>query len=287
MGSSGEVVKFKERERTTEAKAWDDRLTLQFTDTDPKVHELSIERIENLPTLYIAGDSTSTDQAAEPYNSWGQMITRFFKPDIAVANNGESGETLRSFKGEKRWAKMMSVVKPGDYVMIQFGHNDQKEKGEGVGALTTYKADLKAFVADVRQRGATAIVVTPVNRRTFDGKGKIINSLGDFPPAVRQVAEEDHVTMVDLNAMSKPLYEAFGPEESGKLFAKGDGTHHSDFGSYELAKCVAHGLRESRLPLAKLIVPAVESFDPAHPDSFEQFDLPPDPAATSIKPYGQ
>jgi hypothetical protein len=105
----------------------------------------------------------------------------------------------------------LSVIKPGDYVLIQMGHNDQKEKGEGVGAFTSYKSDLKRFVADARQHGATPVLVTPMHRLTFDAEGKITNSLGDYPEAVRQAAKEENVALIDLNAMSKLFYEALGP----------------------------------------------------------------------------
>ncbi len=284
--AGGERVKFKEREQTSEAWAWDDRLTLEFSDRQPKLCTLTIEKAA-VPTIYIAGDSTSTDQAKEPYNSWGQMLTRFFQPDIAIANHGESGETARSFAGERRWAKVMSVIKPGDYVFIQFGHNDQKERGEGIGAFTSYKAELKRFVKETREHGATPVLITPVNRRTFDAEGKVTNSLGDFPEAVRQAANEDKVALIDLNAMSKVLYEALGPEGSGFLFAGEDHTHHSDYGSYELAKCVARGIREAHLPIAKDLATDVADFDPAHPDPYAQFALPPDPDFTAVKPYGQ
>ncbi len=285
IGSTGQVVKFKEREKTSEARAWDDKLTLQFSDASPKVSVLSVEKVE-VPTVYIAGDSTSTDQSKEPYNSWGQMITAFFKPDVAIANNGESGETARSFFGENRWAKVMSVIQKGDYILIQFGHNDQKEKGEGVGAFTTYKAELERMVKEARDHGATPILVTPMNRRTFDESGKITNSLGDFPAAVRKAADEQQVALIDLNAISKTLYEALGPEGSGKLFAGDDHTHHSDYGSYELAKCIVYGIKQGNLPLAKFLKTDLPAFDPAHPDPFDKFDLPADPDSTAIKPYG-
>ena len=97
---SGEV-RLKDRERTSEARAWDNRITLEFSDAHPAVCGVEIEKADGIPTIFIAGDSTSTDQPVEPYNSWGQMLTRFFKPDIAVANHGESGESLRGFIGEQ------------------------------------------------------------------------------------------------------------------------------------------------------------------------------------------
>lgn len=282
---SGAQVRLKEREKTLEAAAWDDKLTLEFSNNNPRLARLVIEPAD-VPTLYIAGDSTSTDQPREPFNSWGQMLTRFFGPDIAVSNQGESGEALRPFIAENRLAKLMSSMRRGDFLLIQFGHNDQKERGDGVGAFTTYKADLKRFVVETRQHGAIPILITSMQRRTFDTAGKITNSLGDYPEAVRQVAREDGVALIDLNAMSKVLYEALGPEGSGKLFAGNDHTHHSDYGSYELAKCVVQGIRASHSPLARYLVADLPPFHPDAPDPFSQFDIPPDPAAAAVKPYG-
>jgi hypothetical protein len=125
--STGGVVRLKDREKAGEAWAWDDKLTIEFTDTRPAVCAVEIEKAGDLPTIFIAGDSTSTDQPGEPHSSWGQSLPRFFRPEIGVANHGESGESLRSFIGELRLAKVMSVIRPGDYLLIQMGHNDQKE----------------------------------------------------------------------------------------------------------------------------------------------------------------
>ena len=284
--AGGGEVRLKDREKTSEARAWDNRITLEFSDAHPAVCAVEIEKADAIPTIFIAGDSTSTDQPVEPYNSWGQMLTRFFKPDIAVANHGESGEFLRSFIGELRLAKLMSVIKPGDYLFIQMGHNDQKEKGEGIGAFTSYKTDLKKFVAEARRHDAIPVLITSVNRLTFDTAGKITNSLGDYPEAVRQTAKEENVTLIDLNAMSKLFYEALGPTDAHVAFAGKDTTHHSDYGSYELAKCIVEGIRQSKLPLVKYLFDT-PPFDPAHPDPFARFDLPPDPAAPPQRPYGQ
>src|SRR5438067_5359594 len=136
-------VKLKDREKTTEIWNWDEKLTLEFNNTSPKVCALEITPAERVPTVFLLGDSTVCDQPREPYNSWGQMLPRFFRAGVAVANYAESGESLRSFIAEKRLEKILSVIKPGDWLFIQFGHNDMKEKGEGVGAFTTYKRDLE------------------------------------------------------------------------------------------------------------------------------------------------
>ena len=284
--AGGGEVKLKPRETTLEAWAWDDRITLEFTDTHPAVGEVTIEKAGQVPTLYIAGDSTSTDQPGEPFNSWGQMLPRFFEPEIAIANHGESGESLKSFSGARRLQKIMSVIQPGDYLFIQMGHNDQKEQGEGVGAFTTYADSLRKFVAAAKEHGATPVLVTPVNRLTFNANGKITNSLGDFPEAVRRVAKEENVALIDLNAMSKLFYEAMGPVEAHLAFAGNDTTHHSNYGSYELAKCIVEGIRQDRLPLADYLVHGLPVFDPRHPDPISTFDVPAEPSAAPRKPYG-
>jgi len=279
-------VKLKDREKTTEAWAWDEKLTLEFNNSHPSVNAIEIVRGDKLPTIYLLGDSTVCDQPSEPYSSWGQMLTRFFKPDVVVANNAESGESLRSSLGARRLDKVVSTMKAGDYLLIQYGHNDEKEKGEGVGAFTTYKADLKKFVAAARERGAVPVLITPVQRRTFDPLGKITNSHGDYPEAVRQAAREEKVALIDLHAMSTKFYEALGPEKSKLAFKDGDGTHHNSYGSYELAKCVVEGIRAAKLGIAKYLVNEVRAFDPSRPDPLESFSLPPSPAVTNTRPLG-
>jgi lysophospholipase L1-like esterase len=166
------------------------------------------------------------------------------------------------------------------------GHNDQKETGEGIGAFTSYKTDLKRFVADTRQHGATPVLVTSMNRMTFDAQGKITNSLGDYPEAVRQAAKEENVALIDLNAMSKLFYEAIGPADAHLAFAGSDTTHHDNYGSYELAKCIVEGIRQDKLPIAKYLFDT-PPFDPAHPDPVSKFDIPAEPARDAQRPYGQ
>jgi len=284
--AGGGEVKLKDREKTSEAWAWDEKLTLEFSNARPAVAGVEIVRVEDVPTVYLAGDSTVTDQPKEPHNSWGQMLPRFFGDRVAIANHSESGESLHSFIGERRLAKVMSVIKPGDFLIVQMGHNDEKLKGDGVGAFTTFKAELKQFVAEARQHGANPILVTPMHRRTFDSDGKITNSHGDFPEAVRQAAKEEKVPLIDLTALSKTLYEAMGPAESVKAFAPGDGTHHNSWGSYELARCVVETIRKSDLGLSKFLAGDVKAFNPAAPDPLAKFDIPASPGITTVKPYG-
>jgi lysophospholipase L1-like esterase len=281
----GGEVKLKDREKNIEAWAWDEKLTLEFNGEHPTVSAIEITPAE-VPTIFLLGDSTVCDQPLEPYSSWGQMLTRFFGPGVAIANHAESGESLRSSLGARRLDKVLSLIKPGDYLFIQYGHNDQKEKGEGVGAFTTYKSDLKMFVAEARKRGATPVLLTSVNRRNFNDQGKVYSTLGDYPEAVRQVANEEKVALIDLNAMSKAFYEALGPERSALAFKEGDGTHHNNYGAYELARCVVEGIKANNLGIAKFLTNDVAAFDPSRPDPPEYFKIPASPLRSEVKPPG-
>jgi lysophospholipase L1-like esterase len=286
---AGEVRLKAPRETTQEAWAWDNRLTLEFGNSRPAVCAVEIEKVD-VPTIFLLGDSTVCDQPQEPYTSWGQMLTRFFKPTVAVANHGESGESYTASLGRRRIDKIASLMKPGDYLLMQFGHNDQKEKGEGVGPFTSYKANLKKHIALVRVRGGIAVVVSPMERRAFGADGKLKPSLTDFAEASRQAAVEEGTAFIDLNAMSRQFYMVLGPARSALAFAapggKQDNTHHNNYGAYELAKCIVQGIRENKLGIAKDIVDDFQGFDPAHPDPLETFTLPADPSPPSQRPLG-
>ncbi|HUJ42761.1 MAG TPA: GDSL-type esterase/lipase family protein [Opitutaceae bacterium] len=273
---------------------WDDRLTLEFNPGAAPgrscVCAVELAQADDLPTVFLAGDSTLTDQPREPGASWGQMLPRFLKPTVAVANHAESGETLKSFISELRLVKILSQMKRGDYLFIQFGHNDEKQNWPQtyVDAHTTYKAYLKVFIAEARLRGATPVLVTPMQRRQFDAEGRIRNSHGDYPAAMRAVAQEEQVVLIDLEAMSRAFYEALGPEKAPLAFSGGgrDATHHDNYGAYELAKCVVQGIRDNRLPLAADIVDDFTGFDPAHPDAPETLVVAPSPLSTTEHPRG-
>jgi lysophospholipase L1-like esterase len=261
---------------------WDNKLTLEFNSAHPSFRSLTIEPVKET-TIYLAGDATVVDQDVEPWAAWGQMLPRFFRPGVILANHAESGETIKSFVGERRLAKIMSVIQPGDYLFMQFGHNDQKPNAV---SLDDYKKLLSDYIVQTRAKGATPVLVTSMNRRTFDAEGKITNSLAGYPDAMRQVAADQRVALIDLNAMSKTLFEAMGPEESMKAFmhypanafpnqteAISDNTHFNKYGAYELARCVVHGIRAAKLPLRKLLTKDAVDFNPAQPDPRATFDL--------------
>jgi lysophospholipase L1-like esterase len=271
---------------------WDTKLTLEFNGDNPSFRSILIEPIKET-TIYLAGDSTVVDQDVEPWAAWGQMLPRFFRPGVVIANHAESGETIKSFDGEQRFAKVWSLIRPGDYLFMQFGHNDMKPNAV---SLEDYKRLMVEAIEKTREKGATPVLVTSMNRRTFDADGKITNSLAGYPDAVREVAAAQHAALIDLNAMSKLLFEVLGPEGSMKAFmhypansfpdqteAISDDTHFNKYGAYELARCVVHGIREAKLPIRKLLTKDVEDFNPAQPDPEGTFDLPatPIPAKTA------
>jgi lysophospholipase L1-like esterase len=276
---------------------WDDKLTLEF-DGKTSLNALEIERVDNQITVYLAGNSTVVDQDDEPWAAWGQMIPRFFKPGVAIANHAESGLTLGSFIGSKRLDKVMSIIKPGDYLFIEFGHNDQKEKGPNDGPYKSYTERFKTFISKAREKGAIPVIVTSTSRRSFSPEGKTVNTLGDYPAAARKVAQEEKVALIDLNEMTARFYDAMGVEPSKKAFvhypantfpgqdkALEDNTHFNPYGAYELAKCIVEGIKVSDLGLKKYLADTPK-FDPSHPDAMESFNWPMSPKNSTIKPDG-
>jgi lysophospholipase L1-like esterase len=290
-GIAAGAVKLKApRETVQEAWAWDEALTLEFSGTRPAVCAVEIEPVE-VPTVFLLGDSTVCDQSKEPYSSWGQMLTRWFQPTVAVANHGESGETYRDSIGRRRLDKILSVMRPGDWLLLQFGHNDQKQVAAGTGGpFTTYKAELARHVEAFRARGGTPIVVSPMERRRFDEQGRPQATLQEYAEAARQAATELGAPFIDLQAMSLVLYGALGPDLSARAFAAPEGrvdnTHHNNFGSYQLAKCVAQGIRTVQPALARHLVSDFTGYNPARPDDPDRLALPVSGDFTNQRPLG-
>ena len=292
----GKSVKIKDREKVY--FAWDDRLTLEFNGDNPAVKSIHVEPAPaDVITVYLCGNSTVVDQHYEPWASWGQMITRWFGPEVAISNHAESGLTARTFIASNRLDKILSTLKKGDYVFVEFGHNDEKEKKPGDGAWYHYQYQLKIFVDQVRKKGAEIVFCTPTQRRSFSNDGQSINNThGDFPAAMKMVAEKENVPLIDLNKMTTDLYLAFGQEESKHLLvhypkeAYGkeltDNTHFNPFGAYEVAKCVVMGMKELNLPLVKYLRDDWSQFDPSQPDKWQEFKWAPSRIAENNKPDG-
>ena len=279
---------------------WDNLLTIEFNDSLPKVCAVEITPNKSATTIFLAGNSTVVDQDREPWAAWGQMFPRFLVPSkVVVANYAESGETLKAFKGERRLEKIWSIAKPGDYLFIEFAHNDQKPGGNHLDPFTTYKQTLKEWISEARKKKIIPVLVTSMHRRNFDSTGHIINTLLEYPEAVRQTGKEENVAVIDLNAMSKTLYETWGVEKSIKAFVHypantfpgqekklEDNTHFSPYGAYELANCIVSNIRRQNLPLAKFIKKDVREYDPAKPLAVEKFYWPQSSFVSSVKPDG-
>jgi len=296
---AGGRVALKGREDGT--PSWDDALSLEFLGAAGRARLVSVRPADaGVVRVFLAGDSTVCDQKNEPYVGWGQALPLFFGSKAVVANHAESGRALRSFKGERRLAKVLAQLRAGDFVLIQFGHNDQKEKGEGVGAFTTYSDSLREYVAAVRAKGAKPVLITAVARRRFDDQGKVFESLGDFPEAVRRVAKELSVPLIDLNASSKQVYQALGVEPSklallhypantfpGQTTPLRDDTHFGAYGAYEMARCAVEGIRTGIPELAAFLADTVVPFDPQHPDEPAKVAIPASPLVKGEKPEGK
>jgi lysophospholipase L1-like esterase len=270
------TVRLKPREKTDEWRDWDDKLTLEFDDSRPCVSTVTIQKVA-VPTVFIIGDSTVCDQPFEPWNSWGQMLPLFFKPAVAVANYAESGETIADSLAGNRFKKVFSLMQPGDYLFVQFGHNDMKSKRAD--ALAQYKTNLIEIVKETRAKGGTPVLVTSMERKA----GVSHPTLAGYPDAVREVARQQRCPLIDLNAMSVVLYKALGTNLD-KAFV--DGTHHDNYGSYELAKCVVEGIMRTRLRLVAYIRDDFKAFDPNHPDPVDTFYMPASPQQSRQKPLG-
>lgn len=287
----GGPVRLKEpRESVQEAVAWDKRLTLEFNGQRPAVRSITIAPVQ-VPTIYLLGDSTVTDQSGEPYASWGQMLTAFFEPTVAIANHGESGESVASSNDRGRFAKIISLIKPGDVFVAQFGHNDMKETARNPAAPQAYREGLTAWAKAVQAKGGAAVIVTPMNRHTFKD-GVVTDSLAPYPQMGREAAAASGAVLIDLNASSKVLYETLGETPSLELFkhnADGtgrDATHHGPYGAYEIAKLVLQGMRDAKLPIASHIRKDLPRFDPAKPMPLADFHVPPSPTYTDQRPLG-
>lgn len=289
------IVKLKPRER--KYLHWDNLLTIEFNGKAPKVSSVIIEPNKTAKTIYLTGDSTVVDAQYEPWASWGQMLPYFFVPnEVVIANYAESGETVKAFEDRQRIDKIRNKIKSGDYLFIQFGHNDQKA---GNSIKSGYRKRLREWILKARELGAIPVLVTSMNRRVFDVNNKIVNTLDDFPDAMREIAREEKVDLIDLNALSKTLFESMGPEKAKRAFvhypanaypnqptALADDTHFNTYGAYELAKCVVKSIVDQNLPLKRYISKNYKSFNPKKPDDVEKFNWPESIFTENLKPDG-
>ena len=291
-------VRVKLKPREVDYKNWDDSLNLSFCGSAPAVQRIQIEPVTNVTTVFLCGNSTVVDQEDEPWASWGQMITHWFGPQVAIANFAESGLSCTTFLAQLRLDKILSQLKKDDYVIVEFGHNDEKEKKAGDGAWYSYSRNLKIFADRVKAAGGHIIFCTPTARRFFKD-GRIENTHGDYPAAMKMVAEREQVPVIDLTKMSTIFYETLGEEGSKKALvhypantfpnqekALADNTHFNPYGAWEIAKMVVMGLKQIHSPLAAYLRPEWQDFDPARPDDPDTFVWQMSSGSNLTKPDG-
>jgi lysophospholipase L1-like esterase len=230
---------------------------------------LSADTSADKITVYLIGDSTMSTKAvsAYPETGWGMPFSIMFDSTVAVENHAMNGRSTRTFISENRWSVIFDKLKPGDYVFIQFGHNDEsKEKTERYTSPDDYKKNLVRFITEARAKNAKPILITPVSRRKF-AEGKIQETHVGYSPLVLQVAQQNNVPVIDLDKLSRELLQEFGEDKSKFLFlqlepgehpnypsGKDDNTHFNELGARKIAQIVLQEIRTLDPELAKRIV---------------------------------
>lgn len=219
------------------------------------------ESIQINITIYTIGDSTMADKKnpeENPERGWGQMLPQFFNDSVVIENHAVNGRSTRNFINEGRWDSVVKKLNKGDYVFIQFGHNDQKENDPKryTNPHTTYRHNLMRFVTETRKKGAYPVLFSSIVRRNFNEQGTLVDTHGEYPLETRLVALEMDVPFIDLQYLTGQLEESYGVEGSKKLHlhfepgdipyypdGKHDDTHLSKLGATEVAKLVTNELK--------------------------------------------
>ena len=221
-------------------------------------------------TIFLAGDSTMAAKLPEkrPETGWGEMLGQHFRDgSVAIENRAVNGRSTKTFISEGRWQGIIDDLRKGDYVFIQFGHNDSsKDKGERYTPPEDYRKNLVRFIEEVRAKDTNPVLLTPVMRRRFDKEGKFYDTHGEYPEIARSVAREQNVPLIDMHRKSEAVIVRYGVEASRKLFLQlkpgenanypngvDDNTHFSPLGAEEIAKAAVEGIRESKIGLKNLL----------------------------------
>ncbi len=220
-----------------------------------------------LPTLYVIGDSTAAQYGIERYPlfGWAQVLDHYFDDSkLIVRDAAVSGRSSKSFRDEGRWTPIQEALKPGDFVFIQFGHNDQKKDDpkRSTDPYTTYTEQLKRYVAETRATGATPLLLTPINRNSWETPKKHINSLGDYPDAVRKLARDENIDLIDMHKLTHRYYQKLGQERATRLFitlpanlypvypeGKSDNTHLREQGAFAVSALAIKSIKKQHLAL--------------------------------------
>ncbi len=292
--SKGNAIKLNSRELDygtgiVKTYTWDDKLTLQFYDSAPAVCAVEIEPADDdVVTVFIIGDSTVTDQPSG--GTWGQYLPRWFDSRVVVANHAESGMTIKGFRFGRRWDKIIESAKPGDYLLIQLGTNDEKARGhdpmwdaeDHAGDwVRTHSAPEKDYVwglatmaLEAQRHGMIPIIVAPmtkIDRRTATPT----EVMTPYGTNARRGAELGECAFIDLWGMSRDIIAALGKDA---LAVYADGTHTDNYGAYLFSLGIVQTIRELGLGLGKHILPDTPSFEAKHPKpALEEFTCPIEP----------
>ena len=220
-------------------------------------------------TFFLIGDSTLADKpyaGSNPEKGWGQVLPLYLKKGIVVENHAVNGRSSKSFRDEGRWDTIQQKLKHGDYVLIQFGHNDQKKESPDrySAADTHYRSNLVRYIIETRAKGAKPIIATPISRRSFNEAGILENTHGRYSEVVREVAAELKVPLLDLQKITVEVIEQFGFERSKELFlhykrgdydkfpeGKEDNTHLSPTGAFKVADLA---IKELKREVPELVI---------------------------------
>jgi lysophospholipase L1-like esterase len=224
---------------------------------------------EQRPTVHLVGDSTMADKpdpARNPERGWGQLLPRFLDERVTVRNHAVNGRSTKSFIDEGRWAAVVALLDSGDFVLVQFGHNDQKsdDPARYTNPYTGYRRNLERFVAESRARGATPVLLSSIVRRSFNAQGVLVDTHGAYPLVVRQVAQELAVPFVDLQLLSEDLVLRAGPARSKALYVwtapgefamyphgRQDDTHLSVQGATAIAQLAVRAMAQAGVSLGR------------------------------------
>lgn len=221
--------------------------------------------------LFLIGDSTMSDKKnpeENPEHGWGQVLPELLIDEIKVDNHAVNGRSSRSFIGQDRWEAVLEKLRPGDYVFIQFGHNDQKYKSPDrfTNPFTSYRSNLEKFVKETREKGANPVLFSSIVRRNFNEHGTLMDTHGEYPLVARLVADDMNVPFVDLQRSTEKLEMFYGVEDSKRLHlhfepgehdyyenGKEDNTHLSRKGAFLVATLALQEIAGQKLPLANYI----------------------------------
>lgn len=226
------------------------------TPAAPAAKTTGAERV----TIFMIGDSTMANKPlvpAQPERGWGQLLPLYFKDSVHVENLAVNGRSSKSFRDEGRWQPVMQTIRPGDYVIIQFGHNDEKSDARRhTDPSGSFKENLERYVREAREKGGKPILATPVVRRAFTNETGLRDTHGEYPAAVRQVAAAQNVPLLDLERRSAELLGKLGPDRSKKLFmwveagefdsiakAREDNTHFNAYGACRICDLAVEEIR--------------------------------------------